>query len=315
MYQEAITNLKSITLIEGSQQTIRDNISKFGGIGVIAMTLHRGKNIIRARTNGIIGEDTLEGPFIKKADFLYKPAQYNTTYQRASTPNQTMFYGVGYPDEASTESARAIATFEGSKLLRAERNGEEKISYGRFVVTEDIPLIAICYNEGFVPRSKYAAELFQNWKNAVATMPAEMQERTVATTQFLADEFSKLVLNTAPHTEYMISAIYTEMVAARGMAGVYYPSVKNLLIQQGVLFNVAITPDYAEKYLKLIAAGECTIYSEQGNIIVDNDSVVTITDDTKPFSFTKLSSPHHVGREEVYRRLRDRQKLTELTSK
>ncbi len=303
MNQEAIAKLKGLYLTEESRQEVKDSINKFGGVGVIAMTLHKGKNIIRARTNGIVGEDKLEGPFNKKADFLYKPAKFNTTYQRASTPHQTMFYGVAYPEEESMESARLIATLEGSKLLRAEREGEEKISYGRFVVTQDIPLIAICYNEGFVPRSRHAAELYEAWRKGLTALPPELQERSIAVTQYLGNEFSKMVLNTAPHTDYMISGIYTEMVAAKGKAGVYYPSVKNLHVEQGVLFNVAITPAYAENCLKLISAGECTIYSEKGNIVVDNDSVTTITDETQVFEFSTLGSPYHVGREEVYKRL------------
>ena len=128
MYHDAIANLKSLALTEDSLQLVKDNMNLFGGIGVMAMTLHKGKNIIRARTNGIIGEDKLDGPFSKKADFLFKPAVFNTTYQRASTPNQTMFYGVAYPDKESSESARAIATLEGSKLFESRaRRGRKNL--------------------------------------------------------------------------------------------------------------------------------------------------------------------------------------------
>lgn len=304
MYKDAISKLSALDLVNSTDLDIRDCINMFGPVGIVEMTLHAGKNIIRARPNGILG-NAIEPTFTEKSQLLFKPQKYNTTYQRASTPNQTMFYGVEYSDNDVEigNTARLMATLEASSLMRNDWDGEEWISYGRFIVTKDIPLIAICYQKDFITRSKYNQELWEAFKNGLATQDAEMQEKSLAVTDYLANEFAKSVSSSDSHKQYMISAIYSEMTVNNGKAGIYYPSVKNKLFQDGLVFNVAIAPEIASSSLKLIAAGECTIYKKGPNSLVDNETVCSIDDDTVPFKVLPVDPKFRIGPDDARRRI------------
>lgn len=299
MYKDAIAKLSALDLVNSTDADIRGCMNMFGPVGIVEMTLHAGKNIIRARPNGILG-NAIEPTFTEKSQLLFKPQKYNTTYQRASTPNQTMFYGVEYSanDAEIGNTARLMATLEASSLMRNDLDGEERISYGRLIVTKDIPLIAICYHKDFVSRSQHNQELFNAFRNGLATQDAEMQEKSLAVTDYLANEFAKSVSSSDSDKQYMISAIYSEMTVNKGKAGIYYPSVKNKLFEDGLVFNVAIAPDIASSSLKLIAAGECTIYKKGSNSLVDNETVCSIEDDTVPFKVMPVDAKFRRGPEE-----------------
>src|SRR5690606_1510705 len=153
-------------------------------------------------------------------------------------PNQTMFYGVAYSEDDTgiANSARLMATMEASSLIRNNLDGEERISYGRFVVTRDIPLIAICYHKDFVTSSKHNKERFEAFESGLAKQNSELQEKCLTITEFLANEFAKPVSSSESHKKYMISAIFSEMTVSKGKAGIYYPSVKNKQFKDGLVF-------------------------------------------------------------------------------
>lgn len=81
-------------------------MKEFGKFGVVVMTLHEGKSIIRARPN------EPNETFKTVSELSYKPAKFNTTFQRASTPNTTMFYGCVVPEniaEGELDNARVTS--------------------------------------------------------------------------------------------------------------------------------------------------------------------------------------------------------------
>jgi len=87
----------------------------------------------------------LEGVNYSKSDLSYKPQNLNTKYQRASTPNKTMFYGAIVHNDDELINTRAITLSECSKLAREgkESMGVERFTFGRWKVINDIELIAI----------------------------------------------------------------------------------------------------------------------------------------------------------------------------
>ena len=80
-----IDNLKQLDLSTYPKDEIMSLFNQVGKIGYVIVTFHRGKSVMRARLN-YNGER-----FEKKSDYSFKPQNFNKTYQRASTPNQTMF--------------------------------------------------------------------------------------------------------------------------------------------------------------------------------------------------------------------------------
>lgn len=296
-YEIGISRLKIADLSSYPHDAIKQSIQQFGKFGAIIMTLHKGKTLIRARPNQP-GEI-----FSTRAELSYKPQKFNTSYQRASTPYQTMFYAGTIPEDVKIgelDNARFVASLEASNLLRdTEREGEQTITFSKWAVTDDIPLFAICYHKDFISKSSHTKKLNEAYEEQLKSQDADMQQKSHAITEFLASEFAKYLPHDAPDYHYMISAVFTEAAILKGVAGVYYPSVR----AEGMGFNVAINPEYTDSHLKLVAAGECIMYKRGKHTIVDNDTVCIIEDDTQPFTFVPVSDELKRGKDKILQEL------------
>lgn len=282
-----ISKLKNIDLSKYPIDEIKSTMKEFGRFGVVVMTLHEGKTIIRARPN------EPNETFKNISELSYKPANFNTTYQRASTPNNTMFYGCVVPEniaEGELNNARVTAIFEASKLYRREiENGEEKITFSRWTVTKDIPLIAIVYHKDFINNSSHTNELHTAYQAFLKSNPQDIANSNTVT-EYLASEFAKK--ETPNDYDYLISALFTEVALSQGFAGVYYPSVR----AEGKGFNVAIHPDFVNSSMKAIVSGECSLYKKAKHIVLDNDTITEIEDGKTEFIMHPITDPQfHSG--------------------
>jgi hypothetical protein len=268
-----IDKLRHLDLSTYPKDEIVALLKQVGKVGYVVITFHKGKSVMRARPN-YNGER-----FEKKDDYSFKPQDHNKTYQRASTPNQTMFYATVIPENVQPgelDNMRVIGVAETISMLRDKtKSGYQKISFGRWYVHEDIHLLAIVQKEKYSEESSYTKELADAYKQFIQTTPKEILDRSLAFTTYLADEFSKEDIK--GDYDYMISALFSEMATQRGLDGVFYPSVR----VGGKGFNIAITPE-ATKKMGLYVAGECSLYKLKDHTVVGNDAVVELngTEDT-----------------------------------
>lgn len=293
--QQVMEELRGLDLSAYPSEKINTLIQQFEKFGLIQMVLHPGKTIIRARPN-------LPGQrFTTRTELSYKPQQFNTTFQRASTPNQTMFYGAPIPDDVKPgeiDNARLIASCEASSLLRNKgEEGEQTITFSKWVVTQDIPLIAMCYHKDFVEKSPHTKELYDAYQEWCREYPSDFRDHSMSVTTFLGEQFAKNDIT--EDYDYMISAMFSEIVINKGKGGIYYPSVK----VEGLGYNVAISPAFVDSSLKLVAVGECIMYKQGDQTMVDNELVCTIEDPTRPFELKSVPPENHVGRENIYARM------------
>ena len=262
-----IEHLKNLDLTTYPKEEILSLFRQVGKIGYVVVTFHKGKSVMRARPN-YNGER-----FEKKSDYSFKPHEFNKTYQRASTPNQTMFYATTIPETlkpGELNNMRVIGVAETIPMLRDKtKSGYQKISFGRWYVNEDIHLLAIVQKDKYSDESSYIKELAEAYKKFISTTPQDILERSLAFTTFLADEFSKE--NIRDDYDYMISGLFSELVTQQGLDGVLYPSVR----VGGKGFNIAITPEATQK-LGLYVAGECSIYKLKDHTVVGNDAIVEL---------------------------------------
>jgi hypothetical protein len=276
-----IDEFKKLDLATYPKDEIIKLISQVGNIGYVMITLHRGKSLMRARPN--YNNERFE----KKDDYSFKPAKYNTTYQRASTRNQTMFYATTIPENiepGELDNMRVIGISEAIPLMRDKtKSGYQKISFGRWYVNEDIHLIAIVHKDKYFDESSYTRELVNGYKNFIKSAPDDVIEKSLQFQTFLADEFAKEEINS--DYDYIISALFTELVIKKGFDGVLYPSVRT----GGRGFNVAITPE-ATKKLGLYVAGECSIYKLRDHTVVGNDAIVELKGVEEEFKLVDLGS-------------------------
>ena len=276
-----IERLKNLDLSTYPKDEILSLLQQARSIGYMVVTFSRGKSIMRARPN-YNGEC-----FEKKSDYSFKPQEYNKTYQRASTPNQTMFYGTVIPEAVQPgelDNMRVIGLAETIPMLRDKtKSGYQKVSFGRWKVHEDIRLLAIVQKDKYAEESSYTKELAESYKKFIAGVPGDILERSLAYTTFLADEFSKEDIK--GDYDYIISALFSELAIQRGLDGIFYPSVR----VGGRGFNIAITPDSTKK-LGLYVAGECSIYKLKDHTVVGNDAIVELKGTEEEFKLIEIDN-------------------------
>lgn len=279
--EQIITKIRGLDLSTYPKKEIEDLIKKVGNIGYIIVTFHKGKSVMRARPN-YDGER-----FSKKSDFSFKPQNLNKTYQRASTPNQTMFYATSIPEKiekGELDNMRVVGVAETIQMMRDKtKSGYQKISFGRWYVEEDIDLLAIIHKDTYLKESSYTRELVEAYKSFIKQSPKEFQDRSFKFQNFLADEFSKDVEGN--DYDYIISAIFSEMATSKGLDGIIYPSVR----VDGKGFNIAITPKATEK-LGLYVAGECSFYKLKDKVVVGNDAIIELDGKQEEFEMIQIEN-------------------------
>lgn len=290
-YKFAIQRLKQIDSSNYPVDEIIYQIGKLGRFGLLKQTLHKGMILLRGRPEA--------NSYQLRKDLSYKPQEFNKTYQRASTPNKTMFYGVAISQEELEGKPswfpRLVTALEASTIIRDDADGIEPLTYSQWVVTEDIHLLAICYYQNFPIVNQHTRSLYESFVQLSQMESPELHEKTLAVTDFLADAFAKPVHSKAPDYEYLVSALFTEVSLERAMeeiCGVYYPSVR----AEGGGYVVAIAPHFVDTRLKLTAAGECMVYKVGKNIKVDNVTACVIPDDTKSFEMVPVDPQYTLNK-------------------
>jgi hypothetical protein len=277
--ENIITELESLDLSTYPKEQILELFKSVGKVAYLQLILPPGKIIIRARPN----KDGERFEIID--DYSFKPQIANKTYQRASTPAQTMFYGTVVSDSASKEEAatrRITGVAETIPMMRDKTmSGYQKISFGRWEVVKGLNLMAIVQKEKFAEATAYIKDLATAYSKYLESIDKEIASRSLAFTSFLAEEFSKSEIT--GDYDYMISALFSDLAVARGFDGVFYPSTRI----GGKGFNIAITPD-ATKKLHLRAAGECSVYKLRDHTIIGNDSVVELSGTETEFKLSDL---------------------------
>lgn len=284
-----IRKLRQLNLSNYPIEAINKIMKEFDRFGVVVITLHAGKTIIRARSNE--SNET----FKSVSDLSYRQADCNTKFRRASTPNTTMFYGCVVPGNIGKEefdTSRATAITEVSKLFRQEsENGEEKITFSRWIVSKEISLIAIVYHKDFINSSLHTNELYSAYQSFLQNNPKDIINSNKVT-EYFASEFAKK--ETHHDYDYLISALFTELITKEGYAGVYYPSVRS----EGKGFNVAIHPDFVENNMIPVVVGECMLYKKAKQYLLDDETITEITKGQTDFTLNPiLDTQLHKGRE------------------
>lgn len=221
--------------------------------------------------------------FNSKNRISYKPAQYNDTFQRASTPKTTMFYASVIPEKDLTDEeikyARITGAYETVDLLRENINGERIVTFGKWQAQGLISVTTI-----FDPNIDYKI----NYINTVRDFYKEqkLSEKEIFQRDevliFLAGEFSKKILK-GENYNYLISAIVTELIVTHNSDGVLYPSVQS----DGYGLCVALHPRVMDR-LKLTKVLQCRIIKEEGSVEINNEKVCLIENDLDIFELKDI---------------------------
>lgn len=261
--EATLGKLRALDLSKYPYYEVKELFRDLGQVGFVINTLHAMKVITRARSGS---------GYISKSDLSYKPQEYNKECQRASTPNNTMFYGTIVEEGRPIEETRLIAASECSALLRGGVNtsGIEKITFGRWQVIKNIDLVSIVHKDIFsdVENNTLLKELHRGYEEFIKKSP-DIEEKNNLIARFFAEEYSKE--NITNDYDYFLSAVFSEFIAFDlGYDGVMYPSV-----QAGgqIGFNVAIKPEAVDNKMKLDIVGESSLYKNKDKSINITDKI------------------------------------------
>lgn len=261
--EATLDKLRALDLSKYPYFEAKELFRDLGQVSFIINTLHAMKVITRARSGS---------GYISKSDLSYKPQKFNKECQRASTPNNTMFYGTIVEEGRPIEETRLIAASECSSLLRGgiDTSGIEKITFGRWQVIKDIDLVSIVHKDIFsnVENNALLKELHRGYEEFIKKSP-DIEANNNFIARFFAEEYSKE--NITNDFDYFLSAVFSEFVAYDlGYDGVMYPSV-----QAGgqIGFNVAIKPEAVDNKMRLDIVGESTLYKNKDKSINITDKI------------------------------------------
>ncbi len=278
-----ISKLSSLDLTNYPYDEVKKLLKQIGKIGYVLTVLHKGTQIIRLRPNP--DWET----FSNVKDLSYKPQEFNKTYQRASTPNNTMFYGssnqIDNPNAKPTVG-RNTALIEGfRRMLDINSVDKLKVTYSNWVVQEDIFLVTIRFNELFNEKHPEFKFVYKNFKEYLAKH-SEKEKETIKFSEFLSREFSKPEANSEKDYLYLISATFSEIVSQK-YDGIIYPSVRT--VGEGV--NIALKPEIIDSgKIKCQVVMECIISKDSNQeIIVNNHSKAFLSDNQTEFKLELMS--------------------------
>jgi len=112
----------------------------------------------------------------------------------------------------------------------------------------------------------------------------ELAIKTRITNSYLGQIFSNT--NIRFDYDYIISAMYTEMMIQSGFDGILYPSVKS----QGRGYNICLSQKCVDQKLKLKVAGEGRILKAGYLSRIVAEKQAKIIDDSCPFEYEQVEN-------------------------
>ncbi|MGV0854179.1 hypothetical protein ACTS9E_01160 [Empedobacter brevis] len=275
--KEIIEELKALDLSTFPEDRIKELLKALPPVPIITTDYGKGKFFERAVNN------TDQNSFNTKSRISYKPAEFNKIHQRASTPDNTMFYAAIIPEELSSEEiryARIIGSHETVDLLRENIDGERIVTFGKWEVIDIISVVTI-----FDPNVDYQIDYInrvRDFYNKQQINPIEIAKRDDVLA-FLASEFSKD--SKGQSHNYLISSIMTELLTSKGIDGILYPSVQTV----GYGLCIALHPRVMER-LRLDKVLQCKIIRDGDSIKILNEKVCKVGDNSETFELKDITA-------------------------
>ena len=236
-------NIKEITDILDNKQYITPDeirntfLSLKKHIVIPNLILSKGNILYRAT----IINDVSELTNIKRLS--YAPAEFNTNYKRASTPNNTMFYAISGDNYSDCITGCLFEVCECFRIPNATHK-HYNVAIGVWETTADIKLPQIINPDG-----KNKSDAFGNTPE-FNTILDSVGNESIYIRQFwryMNKQFTKNVKN---ENEYWISAVFTEwLVNTLNYKGVIYESVQSTDSKQKNNHCIALTPYAADNFL------------------------------------------------------------------
>lgn len=225
------------------------------------------------------------------ARLKYKPQILNTTYQRASTIQKTMFYGAVIPQEMDTielENPRITSAMESCKFLRNTKlEGRQRVLYCKWIVKSRISLITVLFTRYRNARNTWIKNLSEEFYKNIEQFTYEEQKKYKQINNYLSDEFSKYV-GEEEDFKYLISSLFAFRCTEKNFDGILYPSVKTM----GLGLNVAIKPSTIDERMELASVLECDIFKINKRVVINNLRFCKVASGSNTFKLEDITDPN-----------------------
>jgi hypothetical protein len=184
----------------------------------------------------------------------YCPKKQNTKYQRASTPKQTMFYGVigNYNNIDNQLNCEILAMQETCSFFRDSqvKDGGYRVAVSQWNVRRRISLLALMKPNA----TNKSVRLNEMVNGLYAFIDANNidKEDAIYFHEYMCGQFTKRVNN---NNQYKISALFTKEVIRRKHGGVLWESSVAVDEKLNDTLCVAIKPEVVDSLM------ECTKYA------------------------------------------------------
>ena len=273
LLKDAIDELSQLNLDSCTTESIQTALSKLGAIPAPIRDIHKGSLIYRA-SNLKIDEKISN---VKRLS--YCPAKKNKTFQRASTPKQTMFYGVigNLEEELHQKNCEMLAMQESCSLFRDSSitDGIYRVAVSKWRILDTISFLTLM-NPDSTNKSKRLNEMVQDLLAYIkANTDKFSEEDAIAFQKFMCNQFIRPVSN---DNQYKISALFTLEVIKR-IDGVIWQSSVAIDEKLNDTLCVAIKPKTIDTCMKCEEYSLYTFVVKNGKISSYNREVFKLITD------------------------------------
>lgn len=202
------------------------------------LILAKGTILYRAREVNDVSEITnIKNP-------SYTPPEYNKTYNRASTPDNTIFYAISGNSFSQCIYGCLSETCKCFRMNNAEHR-HYNVVVGLWETKKDLTLPQIINVDGI--NKSDAFDNADEFKKHLRIL-GEKGNDIISFWRYMNMEFTK---NVNHEKEYWVSAIFTKWLAKKtGRNGVIYESVQSTDSQATNNHCIALTPNIVDNYLR-----------------------------------------------------------------
>lgn len=304
--QQVINELKGLDLTNCSTEDITSVLLKLGRIPAPIRDIHKDHVIYRA-------SNLKEKEVIKETSRLsYCPARKNKSFQRASTPMQTMFYGVlgNVDDKLFKENGEMLALQEACSFLKYApiQDGVYRVAVSKWRVVKTISLLSLMQPET-TNKSKRLNDMVSGLLDFIKGNKESFEEEdAIAFHKFMCNEFTKPVEN---ENEYRISALFTNEII-KNADGTLWQSSVAIDEKLDDTLCVAIKPKTINKSMVCQGYTIYTIMIKDGKLSYSKEDFSNIVDKKHKKQKKKIIKKRKVGKGIITkRRVRKRRKLKE----
>ena len=254
--EDACERLENLNLRNSSTKEVRELLEVIGIIPIMTAKLNTGTRIHRTR---------MGRGYYQPWQLTYKKPRLCTSMQRASLPNESVFYGCLSDDQSRLEYGRMIGLLECSKLAKDMKGfGREYVTASVWEVTEPINIISFITDRTFAGEKKLC-EIVKHFVRLYKEKHRNIDNIERRVGQIIDREFSKVVDD---NRDYLITATLVHDMLfdfKEDIDAVLYPSVQT----RGDLgLNIAIKPEVADRKLSLHHVIDQTHYRNKDNSFV-----------------------------------------------